>query len=455
MRQKFERRPYQTRAEQAIVKSLHASKRVVAVGPTGSGKTVIAAEVIKRDFPSARVLWLAHRYELVNQAYQALTGMGVQAGVLMAQDEKLHRRADSTARVQVASVQTVAARGVPDGIGLVVFDEAHRVMADSYQGVAALMPKAKVLGLTATPVRNDGRGLGEFFRDMVIIAKPSELYQGGYLARADTYEAPPEVLAEMAGRMRGVKSAGGDYSQSGIARAMDTRTLIGRVVSESMRLAPGVPKVVFASGVAHSKRLAGQFARRGVRAEHLDAETQPEERERVLSQLADGTVEVVCNVDVLTEGWDLPSLGAVALARPTKSIGRYLQMVGRVQRPYKGRVPLVIDHANNARRLKLWPHHDVSWSLADGAERSGEGEAVTKFCVGCLVAIPAGCLECPSCGAEQESKKKIQELREKQARLENMERLRREEITARVTKVAKAKGAPMEWVRRVVEEMMR
>ena len=445
---KLERRGYEDRAVKEIRSAFTKEGRVLAVGPTGCGKTVVASMVIRR-WPG-RVLFLAHRYELVDQAYKTLRALDVDAAVLMAQDEHLHARGNPEARVQVASVQTVDRRGLPDGISLIVYDEAHRVMADSYQRVATAAPKARALGLTATPVRMDGRGLGEFFGSMVTIAKPSELYADGYLARPRTFTTPTSVLPRLLARLKGVRSSMGDYAANAIARAMDTSVLIGNVVSESKRIAPRVPKVVFASGVAHSRRIVAGFRAERIRAEHLDAATDPQERERILADLAAGRTEVVSNVDVLSEGWDLPALGAVVLARPTRSLGRYLQMVGRVQRPWKDRVPVVIDHGNNAIRHGRLPDEDIDWSLDSGVEREAAAVPVMKSCVGCALVIPGGCTTCPDCGVDQPMDRREAEKQEIAARLEEANRKRIDEIRGRVLAVAKTKGATRGWVERVV-----
>jgi DNA repair protein RadD len=450
---KLERRAYETRAVENIIAALIKNSRVLAVGPTGCGKTVIASMVIKR-MRSSRVLFVAHKYELIDQARERLAAHGITAGVIMAQDERLHgnERTDHDARVQVASVQTVSRRGGPDRVDLIVFDEAHRAMAASYQQVASAYPNARVLGLTATPCRMDGKGLGDFFQEMVSIAKPSELYEAGYLARPRVFVAPAEVVVELTKRTKGEVMSDGDYSGKALARIVDSGTLVGKVVSEAIRLAPNVPKVVFAGSVKHSQALAAKFKRRGIKADHLDGDTEPAERERILSDLRSGNIEVVCNVDVLTEGWDLPSLGAVILARPTRSITKLLQMTGRVQRPHKGRQPVVIDHGNCCIALGVDPREDIPWSL-DGAESSDRpGDEVVKSCADCLAVIPGGCTECPSCGSDQ-PKTRRQERDEMDAKLVELEASRLAEMRARVERVAQAKNAPIGWVDKVIAEM--
>jgi superfamily II DNA or RNA helicase len=445
----IETRGYETQAVTEIRAALKTHQRVVAVGPTGCGKTVIASMVVQQA-KRLRVLFVAHKHELIDQAHAQLAALGIDAGVIMAQDERLHGegRVNPDARVQVASVQTVARRGGPARVDLIVFDEAHRVMADSYQRIADAYPDAMILGLTATPLRMDGKGLGEFFRAMVTIATPSDLYAAGYLARPRVYVAPDGVLAELRKRVKGAAVGNGDYTGKALARIVDSTALVGSVVSEAIRLAPKVPKVVFAGSVKHSQALCARFKRHGITAAHLDGETDPHERVRILDDLRAGRVEVVCNVGVLTEGWDLPSLGAVIIARPTRSLTLLFQMAGRVQRPHKGRVPVVIDHGNCCIALGVDPREDYPWSL-DMASGKREGAPVVKSCGDCLAVIPGGCTECPACGAVQ-PRTAQQEREEVEAKLVELGKARVAGLRSRLEDVARSKNAHAGWVDEVM-----
>lgn len=444
---KLERRGYELRAIAAIETALSEHRRVVAVGPTGCGKTVVAAMVIKRAKLS-RVLFVAHKHELVDQAHAQLAAQGIKAGVIMAQDERLHGadRVDPSARVQVASVQTIARRGGPDRVDIIVVDEAHRIMADSYQGIVEAYPHALVLGLTATPERLDGKALCDFFAHMVTIAKPSELYASGHLVRPRVYVAPEKAAIELSKRMKGAAIGKGDYTDTALAKIVDSGMLVGEVVSEALRLAPKVPKVVFAGSRKHSEQLCARFRRRGVKAVHLDSHTEPHEREAMLEDLRAGRIEAICNVGVLTEGWDLPALGAVIIARPTRSKTLLFQMAGRVQRPYKGRTAVVIDHGNCCIALGIDPRDDYPWSL-EGKEGSDSGEVPVKSCAECQALIAAGCTTCPECGAVQpKSDRQVRE--EIEAKLVELERSR---LRERVEAMAKKKNAPKGWAEKVME----
>lgn len=452
-RSAWQPRPYETRAVKELRVLLTAHERVLAVGPTGCGKTVIASMLIAL-MAKWRVLFVVHRYELADQAYKALRASGIDAGIIMAQEERMHgsHRANPTARVQVASVQTLMHRPFDDEVDLIIVDESHRVMAESYQAILRQHPRARVLGLTATPERADGKGLGDVFRHLFAIARPSELQRDGYLADPRWFGARADVVAQLAERLKGARVTNGDYAPGDLARAVDSQFLLGQVVSETLRIAPGVRKAVFAGSVAHSRKLAAAFKRRGVKAAHLDADVPPLEREKLLATFAKGDIEVICNFDVLSEGWDLPALGAVVLARPFRSRTRYLQVVGRGMRPRVGPRPIVIDHGNNAPRFGIWPGDNIEWALSD-TRRACTGEPPWTMCDACLAKIPAASLTCPECGAECREAKARHEREEAEAQLEEATRAQYLALRARVEMVAIEKNAPPGWVDKVMREV--
>jgi superfamily II DNA or RNA helicase len=222
---------------------------------------------------------------------------------------------------------------------LVVIDEAHHVRARSYRQILNAFPEAVILGATATPCRGDGRGLGNVFEVIVACPPVADLIAAGYLV-------PTRVFAPTRPDLTGVKVNRGDYVESQLAERMDVGHLVGDIVSHWHRLAERRHTVVFASGVGHSVHLRDEFRHAGVLAEHIDGTTPAEERDAILAQLAAGTVEVVCNAMVLTEGWDCPEVSCLVLGRPTRHHGLYRQMVGRVLRPAPGKTDaLVLDHA--------------------------------------------------------------------------------------------------------------
>lgn len=445
----WEPRAYQQRAVAALLERFSTSKRVLGVGPPGCGKTAIASMVLQA-YNDLRAIFVVHRYELADQAFGALQSSGIEVGIMMGQEEALNgkRRVNPRARVQVASIQTLSRRRAPFKADLLIFDEAHRVLAESYQTIVAAQPQARILGLTATAERGDGRGLGEFFDDLYEIAQPSELHAGSFLAEPRWFGAPPGYRAKLKERLRGVRSVGGDFAPTGLARALDSRYLVGRVVDETLRLAAGRSKVVFAGSVAHSNQLAAAFRARDVVAVHLGGDTAPDLREQMLIDLRSGKIEMICNYDVLSEGWDLPSLGCVVLARPFLSFTRYLQCVGRGMRWREGDRPLVLDFGDNAPRFGVWPGDDVGWTL-NGRER---GVAPWKQCEGCQARIPVATARCPECGFEcPKERDRRRACEEADAKLEEATRMEYLNRRRRIEVVAEKYGAPSGWVDKIIQ----
>jgi DNA repair protein RadD len=270
--------------------------------------------------------------------------------------------------------------------GDVLVHNCHRSTAKSYQDVIKAYPQAILLGLTATPCRGDGRGLGECFDVLLEGARVGELVEGGFLV-------PTRVFAPFIPDLEGVKVVRGDYAENQLAEKMDKQSLIGDVVLHWIRLAEGRKTVVFATSVAHSMHLAQEFQRQGILAEHVDGTTPAEERDRINQRVINGEIDVLCNCAVYTEGWDLPEISCVILARPTKSIGLFRQMIGRALRPSPGKENcLILDHAG-----AVFEHgfidEDVEWSLKESHRaKNGKAEARKQRQAARLVACP----ECAS-----------------------------------------------------------
>jgi DNA repair protein RadD len=294
--------------------------------------------------------------------------------------------------VQVASIDTLLVRGVRSSAmdlppaDLVIFDEAHRARGRTREHLISLYPEAALLGMTATPCRSDGRGLGNLFDVMIECPQVADLIVGGYLVKSRVY-------APVNPDLKGVRVEKGDYVISQLAGRMNTEALVGDIVEHWYKHGEGRCTVAFAVDVAHSVAIRNQFLGAGVRAEHLDGETPLPERADILARLASGETKVVSNCMVLTEGWDSPPVGCTILARPTKQMALFRQMVGRVLRPADGKPDAVIlDHSGAVFRHGL-PEDYVEWTLeVDGRaaapvhEKRKAGEA------------PA-LRECPACKA--------------------------------------------------------
>jgi len=373
-------RQYQTAAIEQTIRAL--DRRPVLVAPTGSGKTVMAVELVRRL--GARTLWLAHRKELIDQAARQLCEFDLSVGRIMAGEPIF-----PAARIQVASIQTLVRRKKPRA-QLVVIDECHHAAADTYQSVLDDYPDASIVGLTATPFRLDGRPLGDLFGEIVVAAWTDDLCVEGYLHR-------PRVYAPRSPDLRGVKVTAGDYNRRELAERVDTDEQNADIVKSWQKHALGKRTVAFAVDVQHSKDIVTAFRQAGVAAEHLDAKTPRVERAQVLKRLRTGETRVLSNCMILTEGWDLPALECAIVARPTASLNLHLQMIGRVMRASGGKLgAIVLDHAGNHHVHGLATRR-LNYAL-DG-EKIGSSEPLgLRRCRQCGLFFEITTYACPECG---------------------------------------------------------
>lgn len=408
----MELRQYQKDALNNIIRShRRGNKNVLLQAATGSGKTVMASAFVKHFVEQGKkVLFLAHRRELIIQCSEKLDAFGIKHGIIMAGSSS-----QFWFDVQVASVDTLRSRSITSKreelppADLVIIDEAHRCLSNTYLKIISLYKDSMVLGLTATPVRSDGRGLGHIFSDMVQAPSIGWLIKHGSLVKA-SYYAP--TIPDL----KGIQSSMGDYNSVQLAERMDQPKLVGDVISSWKKIAQGKKTIVFATSVSHSMNLAESFVDMGVRAAHIDGTTDNDERERVLNEFNRGTIQVICNCMVLTEGFDCPPAEVCVLARPTKSLGMYIQMVGRVLRPYPGKEhATIIDHSG-AVYMHGFVEDEVKWSLDPKKPLSIKERKIERdkeeamiICDGCFTAY-SGSNICPKCGHVAEKKSKYVEV---------------------------------------------
>jgi superfamily II DNA or RNA helicase len=385
-------RDYQESAVQAVRDSFRAGyKNTLLVSPTGSGKTVIfsyiAAGMARNN---KRILIVAHRRELLKQISNALKKVGVAHAVMTG-----GYRGVPTANVVVASVFTLVKRmkGIKP-FDLIIGDEAHHFTPDSSWGkVVAGFPSARVLGVTATPERLDGKGLGQMFSDMVMGPTVAELTAQGFLSHAVVY-------APSAPDLDGVGTRMGDYVQKQLEEAMVKTVITGSAVKHYGKYAPGKKAIAFCVSVRHAKDVAAEFREAGFTASHIDGGMKEEERDGVLKAFEEGRVQVLTSCDLVSEGFDLPSVEVAILLRPTKSLGLYLQQCGRAIRPHPDKEKtIILDHAGNTARHGFIDD-DREWTLADGfVQGRGKGDKAetVRTCTACF-AMHKPSPTCPVCG---------------------------------------------------------
>lgn len=362
-------------------------RRVLAVLPTGGGKTVIFSHIAQSAAKKGnRVCILVHRQELLDQASRSLSVMGVAHGRISA-----GRSMDLSHAVQVASVATLARRLhlLPrEFLQLVVVDEAHHTNAGTWSKVVEHFNRAHLLGVTATPIRGDGRGLGEWYQSMVQGPSAAWLTEHGFLANA-------RVLAPPGFNGAGLRKRMGDFD----SRQAEERVteIHGDCYSHYCKHLSGQTAIAFCCSVAHAEAVAELFRSKGIAAASIDGTMDGPTRRGLLEDLGAGRLKVLTSCALIGEGVDVPSVGGCILLRPTQSVGLHLQMIGRCLRPSGDKVAVVLDHVGNTLRLG---HHleQQDWSL-DGIKKQDREKAPSvKVCPVCFAANKANAQACIDCG---------------------------------------------------------
>ena len=405
-------RPYQIQAVSDLRSSFVGGGRSsLLVMPTGAGKTVVFTEIARSAAAKGKsTLILVHRRELVKQASAKLTDAGVDHGIIAAGFPS------SDHKVQVASVQTLVRRLTttdfePD---LIIIDEAHHAVAGSWEKITARWGHAKRIGVTATPSRLDGRGLGSHFETLVSGPSVEQLVTGGFLSPHKVF-APP-ILVDLSQ----VKTRAGDYANDQLSEAMDRPTITGDCISHYRRLADGLPAIAFCCSVKHASSVCESFKTAGYRAKLVTGNMPMDERDEAISGLADGRTQILCSVDVVSEGTDVPAVSAAILLRPTQSESLYLQQVGRILRPQNGKIAIVLDHVGSTRKFGFIDDRR-NWSLESKPKRQRKDEPApsVRQCPKCFAAFKPQ-PECPCCG--HIFKTKTRKLAHKEGELHEMRR---------------------------------
>lgn len=326
-------RPYQIAAHEAVFKSWQDHRSTMLVLPTGCGKTLTAAAILRDRRREGRILWLAHRGELLEQAAEALAKrIGLSCEV-----EKAERRADrhtlfGISDVVVGSVQTLRGNRLaswkPDSFSTIVVDECHHAPAKTYRQILERFPDAKVLGLTATPDRGDGVAMGHVFTDCSFTYETRTAIRDGWLTPIVQKQVR---VAEI--DLSQVKTVRGDLDETELAKIMELEGSLHGIASAIAQSREGRPTIVFCTSVEQSKELARIMNDYGIRSTQVDGATPQPIRAERLAQFQTREVDAIVNVGVLTEGFDAPLTACVAMARPTKSRSLYAQCLGRGLRP--------------------------------------------------------------------------------------------------------------------------
>lgn len=399
----IELRPFQAEAIDGVRRELRTHRAVLLQSPTGAGKTVMASFMMSSAVSRGGRPWfVCNRDFLVDQTSKTLARVGLEHGVIAAgRSFNPHRPA------QVCSVDTLKNRlgRIPLSAypSVLIFDEAHHSAAAGWAKIIDHFAGAKVIGLSATPQRLDGKGLDKQYQALVLGPSVAWLIEQGYLSR---YRAFAPTMPDL----DGVTVRAGDYAKEELGAAMDKPKLVGDIVHHYKQLAHGKRAVYFCVSIEASKHLAEEFRRQGIRARHLDGSDLTDVRKAAARAMAAGELEVITNVDLFGEGYDLAAqagcdvtIEAVGLCRPTKSVAMYMQQVGRCLRP-KDDEAIILDHAGNLMAHGL-PDEERTWSLegiVKGKKKAAPTVPTPRMCHSCFAAFAPNLRACPHCGAAVE-----------------------------------------------------
>ena len=355
----------------------HASLRLV-----GSGKSVIISEIIRTATSKKNhVLFLIHRREILDQIEKTLISNDVDLNY-----------------VELGMVQTVVKRlEQTKKPKMIVIDESHHILSKSYRKIIDFFSGSLIVSFTATPVRLNGSGLGDV-NDILIEEVSAEWLIDNNFLSPYKYYAPKLIDTELL-KISSLQ----EFSSGSIDKAMESKTIYGDVVKHYKKLADGEQAIVYCHNVAASNFAKEEFINRGIIAEHIDAKTGKIDRDEIITKFRNKEIKVLCNVDLISEGVDIPDCSTVIMLRPTQSLSLFIQQSMRGMRFKPGKTSIIIDHVGNAHRHGL-PDTERQWSLNGGKKSSGAAEIKIKSCMNCFAVYPSLQAKCPECGHKPEVK---------------------------------------------------
>jgi len=375
-----------------------------------------------------RVLFLVHRRELCEQIENTFIGWGVNMTLC-----------------QVGMVQTVTRRlDRTPAPKLIITDENHHCLAASYKRIYAAFPGAYGVGVTATPIRLNGGGLGEINDKLIIGPSVRELIFRNCLSDFDYYAPQVADLSELK------RKSTGDFDMTQAAEMLSKPAIYGDILKHYRKLADGMKAVCYCSTIQHSEEMAARFRESGIPASHLDGDTPKDKRAQIIKDFREGRLQILCNVDLISEGFDVPDCGCCILLRPTKSLTLFTQQSMRCMRYVPGKRAVIIDHVGNVHRFGL-PDTDRSWSLDPKPQKSAENKVHVRQCPECYFTHNSAPI-CPNCGHVYEKtkeeileEKKEQELIRIERKMEYIESAAECSSAKELFAFAKKKGYKPGW----------
>ncbi|HBL5929030.1 TPA: DEAD/DEAH box helicase [Listeria monocytogenes] len=345
----------------------------------GAGKSVILSEIIRMTTHNKNnVLFLVHRKELIDQIRNTLTMNDVDMNF-----------------VNLGMVQTVVRRlEKTSEPALIIIDESHHVLANSYKKIINHFSNAKVVGFTATPVRINGGGLGDINDTLIEKVNAKWLIENSFLSPYKYFA--PEVIQTS---NLDIKRTG-EYDITQLDDQFNQRKVWGDVIKHYQKLADGQQAILYASSLYQSQKMAASFEQVGITAAHIDGKTPKAERDHIIQQFRNGEIKVLCNLDLIGEGFDVPDCSTVIMLRPTQSLSLYIQQSMRGMRYRPEKTSIIIDHVGNVSRFGL-PDMERTWSLEPKkGSNSKKAEAPVKICPDCFMTVLSSNKKCEHCGHE-------------------------------------------------------
>lgn len=398
-------REYQRQFIEDVQNEFEHHKRVVGVAPCGAGKTIMTGWIIREATQRGkRSIFFVHRHELIRQTSETFDRLSIEHGIIAS-----GVKSQLDLPVQIASVQTLARRlktvPAPDYL---ICDECHHILANTYKKIVDAYSDSYLLGVTATPQRMGGINLGDVFTSMVKSLTVDELIDLGNLTDFKYFATASDL------NLKNVKIKFGEYVNSDLAKVMSNQKIIGGIVENYLKYARGKSAICYCVNIKHSKKVAAAFNNAGIIAAHVDGETPSQTRERLVEAFRLGKIKILCNAELFSEGFDVPNMQAVILARPTKSLTLFIQQALRPMRPDLNdpkKVAIIIDHVQNYSRFGL-PNAVHAWSLLPNPPKK-HAIAPVKTCPKCRLVVALAQETCPECGykfvTEEEKEERLKE----------------------------------------------
>lgn len=355
-------RDYQQLAKEDIFDKWNLFDNILYQMPTGTGKTRLFTSIIRdiniwglRHNINFRILIIAHRSELIEQSSRSLDKYRIKHGVLAG---TMKDKRDLTQAIQVASIQTITHPAnqclIEDlKFDFIIIDEAHHAVASSYQKLWEFCPDAKKLGVTATPWRMNNNGFAQIFDAYIPSMSIKEFIQKGWLATYQYYSIP--ISSELLKSIDSIREFDieGDYKNSALAEVCDTLKIRAQLYDSYAKNALGKKGIIYSISREHSEHICSQYQSHGVSIENIDSKTPAKVREAVINAFKNGEIDIIVNVDIFSEGFDCPDIEFIQLARPTKSLVKYIQQVGRGLRKNGDKRCIILDNVGMYSRFGL------------------------------------------------------------------------------------------------------